>query len=91
MLLRQVLKENEKAARLEQELGLVTEKRAIVFVNTKRQCDNVFSVLENQGYRRVRGGGQWVGAARQDKNLCRAWQRVGLQVQAPVRRRVIAG
>ena len=74
-----VVKENEKAARLEQviklgsmvklsmkfkngyvlpllrcffqELDLVTEKRAIVFVNTKRQCDNVFNHMESIGHR----------------------------------------
>ncbi|KAL6755306.1 P-loop containing nucleoside triphosphate hydrolase protein [Haematococcus lacustris] len=46
-----VCKENEKANRLEQELDLVDEKRAIVFVNTKRQCDNVYGKLDTLGYR----------------------------------------
>ena len=35
----------------EQELDLITEKRAIVFVNTKRQCDNVFNHMESLGHR----------------------------------------
>eukprot|EP00983_Pelagomonas_calceolata_P068689 1150034-Pelagomonas_calceolata.AAC.5 len=35
----------------DQELDLVDEKRAIVFVNTKRQCDNVYSKLESLGHR----------------------------------------
>ncbi len=48
-----IVKENEKASRLEQELDMVEEKRAIVFVNTKRQCDNVYSKLEGLGYRSV--------------------------------------
>eukprot|EP00877_Chromochloris_zofingiensis_P003983 jgi/Chrzof1/13586/Cz08g03090.t1 len=39
------------ACRLESELELVDEKRAIVFVNTKRQCDNVYRQLEDLGYR----------------------------------------
>ena len=47
----QLVKENEKPARLDQELSFLTEKRAIVFVNTKRQCDNVYSQLEGAGYR----------------------------------------
>ena len=34
-----------------QELDIVDEKRAIVFVNTKRQCDNVYAKLESVGYR----------------------------------------
>jgi ATP-dependent RNA helicase DDX23/PRP28 len=38
-------------ARLVQELDLLPDKRAIVFVNTKRQCDNVFYQLENKGHR----------------------------------------
>lgn len=46
-----MVKENEKPSRLEQELHLVSDKRAIVFVNTKRQCDNVFNQLEGQGHR----------------------------------------
>lgn len=37
--------------RLETELELVDEKRCMVFVNTKRQCDNVSSHLEDIGYR----------------------------------------
>ncbi len=44
-------KENEKPRWLQSELDVVEEKKAIVFVNTKRQCDNVFGLLENQGYR----------------------------------------
>ncbi len=44
-------KENEKPRWLQSELNQVDEKKAIVFVNTKRQCDNVYSLLENQGYR----------------------------------------
>lgn len=46
-----VLKENEKPHRLETELEMVEEKRAIVFVNTKRQCDNVYAQLEGMGFR----------------------------------------
>ncbi|KAI8474201.1 MAG: pre-mRNA-splicing ATP-dependent RNA helicase [Monoraphidium minutum] len=46
-----MLKENEKPHRLETELDMVDEKRAIVFVNTKRQCDNVFNQLEGMGFR----------------------------------------
>lgn len=46
-----VVKENEKAHRLETELDMVDEKRAIVFVNTKRQCDVVFGQLESMGFR----------------------------------------
>lgn len=34
-----------------QELDIVDEKRAIVFVNTKRQCDNVYAKLESLGHR----------------------------------------
>ena len=36
---------------LETELELVPEKRCIVFVNTKRQCDNVYAQLNDLGYR----------------------------------------
>jgi superfamily II DNA/RNA helicase len=39
--------------RLETELEMVDEKRAIVFVNTKRQCDNVYTQLEGMGFRWV--------------------------------------
>ena len=34
-----------------QELNSVEEKRAIVFVNTKNQCDHVYNKLEPLGYR----------------------------------------
>lgn len=34
-----------------QELDLVDEKRAIVFVNTKKQCDAVYAKLDSLGYR----------------------------------------
>ncbi|KAG1658975.1 hypothetical protein FOA52_008297 [Chlamydomonas sp. UWO 241] len=50
------VKENEKASRLDQELHLVPDKRAIVFVNTKRQCDNVFNQLEAGGHNCTVGG-----------------------------------
>jgi superfamily II DNA/RNA helicase len=40
-------------ASLETELEMVDEKRAIVFVNTKRQCDNVYAQLEGMGFRCV--------------------------------------
>lgn len=36
--------------RLTQELNLIHEKKVIVFVNTKRQCDNVYAQLEGAGY-----------------------------------------
>jgi superfamily II DNA/RNA helicase len=36
--------------RLSTELDLVHEKKVIVFVNTKRQCDNVYVQLEEAGY-----------------------------------------
>jgi hypothetical protein len=36
--------------RLTTELSMVHEKKVIVFVNTKRQCDNVYAQLENGGY-----------------------------------------
>ncbi len=52
-----MVKENEKPAALEQELEQVDEKRAIVFVNTKRQCDAVTRLLEDLGFRYVRGVG----------------------------------
>lgn len=29
---------------------MIHEKKVIVFVNTKRQCDNVYAQLENAGY-----------------------------------------
>lgn len=29
---------------------MIHEKKVIVFVNTKRQCDNVYSQLEGAGY-----------------------------------------
>jgi superfamily II DNA/RNA helicase len=32
---------------------MVEEKRAIVFVNTKRQADNVYAKLDSLGYRWV--------------------------------------
>jgi hypothetical protein len=38
------------APRLSSELDLIHEKKVIVFVNTKRQCDNVYAQLESAGY-----------------------------------------
>lgn len=38
-------------SRLELELNMVDEKRAIVFVNTKNKCDFVSKHLDNLGYR----------------------------------------
>lgn len=46
-----VMKENEKEHRLEQEMEILNEKRAIVFVNTKSKCDIVYRRLEGMGYR----------------------------------------
>lgn len=47
-----MLKENEKAGFLEQELeSMGEEQRIIVFVNTKRQCDAVARTLDSLGYR----------------------------------------
>ena len=46
-----MLQENEKAARLEAELEMVDEKRAIVFVNTKHKCDIVSRQLDTLSYR----------------------------------------
>lgn len=43
-------KENEKARTLEQEVTAMGEKRVIVFVNTQRQCDNVYRQCEEMGY-----------------------------------------
>ena len=40
-----LLKENEKLQNLQQELEAVNEKRAIVFVNTKKACDTVSNYL----------------------------------------------
>ncbi len=57
-----VLKDNEKAHRLEQELEMVEEKRAIVFANTKEQCNKVHSKLESLGYRWVQSGALHGGA-----------------------------
>ncbi|KAF6265401.1 pre-mRNA-splicing ATP-dependent RNA helicase [Scenedesmus sp. NREL 46B-D3] len=45
-----MIKENEKAHRLSSELDMIHEKKVIVFVNTKRQCDNVYAHLEETGY-----------------------------------------
>lgn len=45
------LQENEKPNRLEAELELVDEKRAIVFVNTKNKCDMVSRQLDMLGHR----------------------------------------
>ena len=45
------VQENEKASRLEAELELVDEKRAIVFVNTKHKCDIVSRQLDTLSYR----------------------------------------
>jgi ATP-dependent RNA helicase DDX23/PRP28 len=56
-----MVKENEKPSRLDQELSFVPDKRAIVFVNTKRQCDSVFNQLESQGHRWAVWVGGWVG------------------------------
>jgi hypothetical protein len=36
--------------RLSTELSMIHEKKVIVFVNTKRQCDNVYAQLEGAGY-----------------------------------------
>jgi hypothetical protein len=36
--------------RLSSELDMIHEKKVIVFVNTKRQCDNVYAQLEEAGY-----------------------------------------
>ena len=60
-----MLKENEKLGILEQELELVNEKRAIVFVNTKRSCDIVSRHLDNLEYRCtiLHGGKTQVGGA----------------------------
>lgn len=44
------MKENEKELRLEQEMEVLNEKRAIVFVNTKSKCDIVYRRMENMGY-----------------------------------------
>ncbi len=46
-----MVKENEKHTRLQQEMEVLDEKRAIVFVNTKRQSDAVFNQLEALGHR----------------------------------------
>jgi ATP-dependent RNA helicase DDX23/PRP28 len=35
--------------RLSSELDMIHEKKVIVFVNTKRQCDNVYAHLEDAG------------------------------------------
>ncbi|GAB4814582.1 hypothetical protein N2152v2_001628 [Parachlorella kessleri] len=43
-------KENEKPRYLSQEVETVGEQRIIVFVNTKKQCDNVTKQLENMDY-----------------------------------------
>ncbi len=45
-----MVKENQKHTMLDGELSYVDDKRVIVFVNTKKQCDNVFRHLEPQGY-----------------------------------------
>lgn len=45
-----MVKENEKPHRLSSELDMIHEKKVIVFVNTKRQCDNVYGQLEAAGY-----------------------------------------
>ena len=44
------MKENEKLHNLQQELEAVHEKRAIVFVNTKKACDIVSRHLEMLEY-----------------------------------------
>jgi ATP-dependent RNA helicase DDX23/PRP28 len=46
-----MLKENDKPHRLTTELDMVRERRVIVFVNTKRQCDHVHRHLDGGGYR----------------------------------------
>ncbi len=67
-----MVKENEKASRLEQELSFIPDKRAIVFVNTKRQCDSVFNQLESQGHRWADGAAAplWWACARV---VCGPW------------------
>lgn len=44
-----ITKENEKAGYLERELREAGDKRVVVFVNTKRQCDVVAGVLGDRG------------------------------------------
>ena len=47
-----MMKENEKARTLEQEMRAYTDdQRIIVFANTKRQCDLVTKQLEGLDYR----------------------------------------
>ena len=43
-------KENEKLGLLQRELEVIEEKRAIVFVNTKKSCDTVSRHLEHLEY-----------------------------------------
>ncbi|KAI7836834.1 hypothetical protein COHA_009335 [Chlorella ohadii] len=47
-----MVKENEKARVLEQEMhAMGDDQRVIVFANTKRQCDAVTRILSDMGYR----------------------------------------
>ena len=45
-----MVKENEKLGILQRELELVNERRAIVFVNTKKSCDTVSRHLDMLEY-----------------------------------------
>lgn len=45
-----MVKDNEKLGILQRELQLVNEKRAIVFVNTKKSCDIVSRHLDALEY-----------------------------------------
>ena len=45
-----VVKDNEKPHCLEREMEINDEKRAIVFVNTQRQCDVVYSKVNTIGF-----------------------------------------
>lgn len=45
-----MLKENEKLGVLVRELSAVSERRAIVFVNTKKSCDTVSRHLDQLEY-----------------------------------------
>lgn len=45
-----MIKDNEKLGHLEIELNQVSEKRSIVFVNTKKSCDIVSRRLDELGY-----------------------------------------
>ena len=45
-----LLKDSEKQQRLKDELDYAADKKAIVFVNTKRHCDEVYKTLSELGY-----------------------------------------